>query len=315
MISNDHISSPYPSPAKMLLTLVAFLVAGGIASQLVVVVIMVMIYGDMSEVQYIITEMSSPGQHPELRTPILIIQAISSLVLFIVVPIAYAKFQRITLFSDFGVSFSKGFLFLFIPLLAVVVFPFISFVYEWNMTWTFPGAFGEWAVRQEEQLKEFTLIIMEMDGIMDVIVVFLIVGVIPAIGEEIVFRGLLQPNIHAIVKNHHVAIWMTAIIFGSIHFQFFGLMPRILLGVILGYLFYWSKSLVFPILFHLVNNGGQVILTYVLTRMGVADTTEQENPFPFTIAVISLVIGTMLLIFIRKSFRTYELENHLQNRE
>jgi hypothetical protein len=93
---------------------------------------------------------------------------------------------------------------------------------------------------------------------------FFLVAVVPAIGEEMLFRGVLQPVFIRVFKNKHIGIWLTAFVFSFIHFQFFGFVPRLLIGVFLGYLFAFTGNLWYSIVAHMANNGIAVVGYYLL---------------------------------------------------
>ncbi len=126
----------------------------------------------------------------------------------------------------------------------------------------------------------------------------LMIAILPAIGEEFFFRGILQRLFSEWFKNIHVAIFITAFIFSAIHFQFFGFFPRFLLGLYLGYLFYWSGNLWIPIVVHFINNALVVILAYISAN-GYADIDYET--FGSTNNTLILLLTTVLisaLIFI-----------------
>ena len=102
------------------------------------------------------------------------------------------------------------------------------------------------------------------DGPAELLLNLLTVGVVAALGEELVFRGIVQQQMNKFVQNPILSIWITAIIFSAIHMQFVGFLPRMILGAGLGYLFYWSRSLWLPILVHFLFNSLQVVAYYFL---------------------------------------------------
>lgn len=104
--------------------------------------------------------------------------------------------------------------------------------------------------------------LLVMDSPWELLSTIVVVAILPALGEELIFRGIVQPQLQRWLRNHHSAIWLTALLFGIIHFQFEGLLPRMFLGAILGYLFYWSKSLWAPMAAHFFFNGIQVLAQY-----------------------------------------------------
>ena len=88
-------------------------------------------------------------------------------------------------------------------------------------------------------------------------------AVLPAIGEELIFRGVFQKIFYDFFKSGHMAIWVTAFLFSALHFQFYGFIPRLILGLVFGYLFFWSGTLWLPVLSHFVNNAVPVIGVYI----------------------------------------------------
>ena len=130
----------------------------------------------------------------------------------------------------------------------------------------------------------------------------------PAIGEEFFFRGVLQRLFSEWFRNAHVAIIVTAFIFSAIHFQFYGFIPRFLLGLFLGYMFYWSGTLWLPIIIHFINNGLAVLVAFLAARglLNVDFETfgSSENWF---VNVSSIVIISAL-IFLLFRLRKIELK-------
>src|SRR3546814_13936990 len=90
---------------------------------------------------------------------------------------------------------------------------------------------------QEEVMKDLTNVFLKADGWGGFFVNMLVIAVIPAIGEELMFRGALQKILTNWTRNAHWAIFLTAFAFAFIHFQFFGFLPRFMLGMLFGYLF------------------------------------------------------------------------------
>ena len=130
-----------------------------------------------------------------------------------------------------------------------------------------------------------------------------LMAVLPALAEELSFRGTLQQVLaesqESRVKSH-IAIWVTAFIFSAIHMQFYGFVPRMLMGAMFGYLFVWSGSLWIPIVMHFVNNGVAVVAYYVLGENSSADTIGTSTTW--WLGVVSLMITSLgLLIFYRRT--------------
>ena len=131
---------------------------------------------------------------------------------------------------------------------------------------------------------------------------FLIIAILPGIGEELVFRGLLQPQLHRATGNAHIAIWISAILFSAIHMQFFGFVPRVLLGALFGYLYLWSGNLIIPMFAHFMNNGFSVLMLY-LHQLGIVDIdieTTEAAPWPAVIGFSIITFG--LMVYLKKLF-------------
>lgn len=176
----------------------------------------------------------------------------------------------------------------------------LSIVGEWNMNIDYPdGNFENWAKASEETLKVLTEYITNFQSTSHFIVGFITIAIIPAIIEELLFRGVLQNLFNYATKNPHIAIWISAIIFGTIHMQFYGVFPRILLGALFGYLYFWSGNLLIPMLAHFLNNGIGVTIYYLYQKGAMGITPEQLDsaaPLPFVIGS-ALILSFLLFYF------------------
>ena len=142
--------------------------------------------------------------------------------------------------------------------LMILIIPLISFVLEWNMKIEFPQWLSDFNTNSEPILIAF----LNMNSSLDLIVNLIIMAIIPAIGEELFFRGFLQNSLISFVKNQHIAVLITSFLFSAIHFHLDGFFPRFMLGILLGYMFLWSSSLWIPILAHFTNNAIAVMISY-----------------------------------------------------
>jgi membrane protease YdiL (CAAX protease family) len=124
----------------------------------------------------------------------------------------------------------------------------------------------------------------------------LMIGVIASVGEELIFRGLLQKLLTQMVRNVHLAILITAVLFSAFHFQFFSFLPRFILGLILGYMMFYGQSIWYPILAHFVNNAMGVVY-YYFNSMGSADPMLEEIGTSTMIPVAAIVSLGLFLIF------------------
>ena len=195
------------------------------------------------------------------------------------------------------------------PILAIATvigtFSFLfvnAYFIEWNANFQFPefmSGFEEWARDLEEQLAAATEKFTSFNSFGQFLFGFFVIAILAGIGEEFLFRGVLQNSLHKWTKNSHVAIWITAFIFAAIHMQFYGLVPRMLLGAVFGYLYVWSGNIWYPIIAHIANNGIAVIMTYTMSDVNL-DETE-------AVPVIYQVIGVTVFIVFMFLFRNHYL--------
>jgi len=245
----------------------------------------------------LVEKISTPLQYPELRLPVLIMQGFATLVGLILIPSLY-------LYSFEGVS-TKAWLknspvsLVLVVILATIAFMGTNSVFiEWNANFTFPDFlkdFGAWARKREDLAAELTKFFTTFETTGDFILGLFVIALLPAIGEELVFRGMLQPEFYRVSGNHHVAIWITAFIFSAFHMQFFGFVPRMLLGALFGYLYLWSGNFWMPMIAHFVNNGFSVLMIYLYQKGTIPVDMESTDAAPlpivlgFTVAFIALM--------------------------
>lgn len=244
--------------------------------------------------------------HPQSHNLLLIIQAIAAFCAFIAAPLIYLRFVE----QRSVTSLSPGSPIWLTPalltiLLVIAFMPFNAIFIEWNSHVDLPGVFDkweQWAQAQESELAELTKRITQFESIPQLLIGLLVIALIPAVGEELVFRGLVQPKLFQLTRNVHVAIWLTGFIFSFIHIQFYGLIPRMLLGVLFGYLYAWSGNLLYPIIGHFTNNGFTLIMYYFYQRKAVPIDIEDTASVPLTFSIIGLIATTLLLISLKIYF-------------
>lgn len=249
----------------------------------------------------------------EKKAAILMLQGLGAFGGFIIAGLVYlVVVERIQLSALFSLKQINLWAIL-LTIVIVISFMFVNTVFiEWNMNFTFPGFLGgfeEWAREKEEELKLITDFLTEFNSFSQFIIVFIIVAVIPGIGEELIFRGILQNKFHLFFKNIHVAIIVTAILFSGFHMQFFGFLPRLFLGILFGYIYYWSGNIWYPILGHFINNGFTLILIYLYQTGYIGIDIDVQEPYPLNIILIFSVITIYMLFSFRKQFKYQKSAN------
>lgn len=147
----------------------------------------------------------------------------------------------------------------------IFLVPFLNAVVYWTQQIPFPDslkAVESQIAQWEEQAQQAEEMVLTTDKYLTFLMNLLIIAVLTAIGEEFLFRGVLQNIFSKVFKNPHAIIWTVGIIFSFMHFQFYGFFARAFLGAYLGYLLYYSKSIWVPVLAHLTQNAMGVISYY-----------------------------------------------------
>ena len=147
--------------------------------------------------------------------------------------------------------------------LIFIVQPIISFLSYYNEKLKLPefmNGIENWMQKMEKANAATMDFLMAGNSVTVLIINLIIIAVMAGLTEEIFFRGSMQQIFNKISNNYHVAVWVTAFIFSAIHLQFYGFVPRLLLGALLGYLFVWSRNLWVPIIVHFINNAMGVII-------------------------------------------------------
>lgn len=188
-------------------------------------------------------------------------------------------------------------------LLSLTLLPIVALLSQWNQTVKFPDALSglERQLQSWEAAAERIQSILLMKHTYPALIAnLLVMAVLPAFCEELMFQGTIQPLLTQWSKRPHVAVWLTALIFSFIHFEFYGFLPRLLLGAYLAYLFYWSRSLWLPILAHFLHNALSILIDFTLRGRGVStDNIRLTDFLGATPLVITCTVVTIMgLVFM-----------------
>jgi membrane protease YdiL (CAAX protease family) len=154
----------------------------------------------------------------------------------------------------------------YVLILSFLILPIIACLGYLNEQLTLPESMHKFEIlmqKMEEAAKMMTETLTANSTIPILLTNIILMSLLPALFEEFLFRGTIQPLFNKWFGNKHVAIIITAFIFSFIHFQFYGFLPRFLLGIYLGYLLILGKTLRLPILAHFMHNALSLIFDYV----------------------------------------------------
>jgi uncharacterized protein len=165
-----------------------------------------------------------------------------------------------------------------------------------------PKATQKWVENGENNVNGMLNNILTMKSPADLITPLFLVGVLAAVGEEVFFRGILQKFFIQIFKSAWPGIIFTGFIFSAIHMQFMGFIPRMVLGIVLGSLYWYTGSLYLSILGHFIFNSVTLFLVYF--KIADLDTKSSSSAAFISLGVTSLVIVVFLLNYLRKRSET-----------
>ena len=235
------------------------------------------------------------------------LQAVQTVCVFLIPAyLTVAIFDRpayITLRFHRGFSWQTG---ATVILLMLVASPGINLLGHLNEQMQLPAFLTDLEAQltaMEEAAAELTERFLQVNNIGGLVINLLVIALLPALAEETCFRCLCQTVILQDQRHRHLAIWVTAILFSAIHMQFYGFIPRMLIGALFGYLLVWSGSLWLPVLAHFVNNANAVILYYIVYHN--AKSTDGIDAFgtgdTLWVGIVSLVLTVVGIYLLRRS--------------
>lgn len=308
---------PVFSPLSSLVILILFLLAGLFLGNFFAFVVVYPFLGSLEAIEALTKD---PFAIEKSRLPLLLMQGATAFTLFLFVPYAFLHWEKrqgadserwaflaggarlngsaAKLPVQLGITF----------LLTFLVMPLNSLIAEWNQSFPLPEALAA----MEAKAAALTEMIVSFETPVELLLGVLIIGLIPGLGEEYLFRGIVQNKVRQIQPNIHLAIWVTAFIFSAVHFQFGGLLPRMLLGALFGYLYVWSGHLAVPVFAHFVNNTFSFILMGLHFKGELAFDIEavgQESPLG-GVVLSSAFAGFLLWYFHRISTPTTVKDAH-----
>jgi membrane protease YdiL (CAAX protease family) len=206
----------------------------------------------------------------------------------------------------------------FLTVLAVLVArPFLNLTVYLNERLVLPEfmhGLEAWMQQMEETARQLILQMLQADNAWILIFNIFLLGLLAAVGEEFMFRGVTQRVFEKLFRNPHAVIWTVAVIFSAIHLQFYGFVPRMLLGALMGYLLLWTKSLWVPVTAHFTNNAIGVLLSYFASGTKLEEQLESIGTgHTIWTAAVSLAMTWCLCLMIKRVIRVKS--SHRKNAE
>ncbi|MFA8433772.1 MAG: lysostaphin resistance A-like protein [Marinifilaceae bacterium] len=234
-------------------------------------------------------------------------QVMYSLGLFVIPPflLAYLFHHRISEYLCLNVS-AKRTKYVLAALLTILALPLINLMAEFNSHLSLPDFLSgveEWMRNSEENVKVITEKFLEMKTTGDLMINLFMIALIPALGEELLFRGIFQKLITKWTNNKHAGIILAAMAFSALHLQFFGFLPRMMMGILFGYLLIWTGSLWIPIVAHFINNSMAVIFYFLVARGYFPEEVNNigSTDNGWAASIISLALTGYLVFFFYRT--------------
>lgn len=230
-------------------------------------------------------------------------QSMSALGLLVVPGIIWSYYYDYnTNWQPLGLQHRSRFtVYLSVIALLLIVMPLIYAVYQANQQMKLPATWSalENSLQIAEQNSQKTIeLLLQANGWSGLMLNLFVIALLPAISEELIFRAVLQNIMRRFFGNPHLAIWLAAILFSAVHMQWYGFLPRMLLGALFGYLYFWSGQLSLAVLAHFVNNAVAVLFEYAAKNGSSPITETQLLESPWWLVLLSALFTGILLRYL-----------------
>jgi membrane protease YdiL (CAAX protease family) len=303
---SNLVHTRVPGTLGGLLVLIGFVIIGMAVGNILAIIILALLTS--SDVDSITALLTTLFEHPE-KVPngwlaMMVLQGTVHFFSYLLPSLLYWFYMEKKKLEDFNFRVKPaGSIWLLTCMLVLVFIPVNSLFIDWNSKMVFPGSWSwleKWMREKEDQNAMLTQFMTNYKQAGQLIIALIVIVLLPAVGEEVLFRGIIQRKLAQHWANVHVAIWISAAVFSAIHFQFFGFLPRMILGALFGYLYYWSGRLSVAILAHFINNGFVLVMMFLYNIKVLEINIEETKTMPFTSILASAVLTAGILYEIRK---------------
>lgn len=238
---------------------------------------------------------------PKYYTAIMVVQAISTFLIFFLPVYIFSMicYQKASDYLGFNLRFSSAQIFIVIGIL-LFTFPLSGALAELNKIIPITESFVKKFKGMETERQTMEAALIQINSFPKYLLSLLVIAICPALFEETFFRGGLQNFLTRWFKGPWGAIIITSILFSLIHLSFYGFLVRFALGVVLGMIYYYSRSLWMSILFHFLFNGVQVTILYAMNLSGSKMKPDIEEQFPIWMGLVAVVFLVYLFIQFRR---------------
>jgi MFS family permease len=183
----------------------------------------------------------------------------------------------------------------FALLIMIIAIPLVQYTGFLNRQVNLGPEMQRWIQTQEDQANKIIGYMLKNRAPKELILNLIFIALMAGIGEELFFRGVLQRMFIRWFRNPWVGILLTAVLFSAIHMQFLGFIPRFLMGVLLGAIYWYSGSMWVTIAAHFVYDAFIIIMVYFQPRL---TDPNAEMIDPGNIAVTALVSAALVAVLL-----------------
>jgi len=290
-------------PLSQLMFSIFVVIASFLAFMVISLIIAVPLFGIDSMLSFpAIDEMNNPESIMILKY----FQVVQSIGVFIVPPfiLGWLYHGKIAEYLNLNkkINFASV---LLVLVLSFSASPFINFIGEINANMQFPAWLSgveNWMKNAEDKAAEITEAFLKVESTGGLIFNIFMIAFLPSIGEELLFRGVIQRIFTNWTRNYHWGIWISALLFSALHMQFYGFIPRMFLGVLFGYLLVWSGSMWLPIIAHFINNAVAVVAMYLIDKELLSPEIEEigTTSDSYYMAAVSLLLIVVFMLMIKR---------------
>jgi len=296
------------SPSIQFLVSFIILLAVSVISVLIVLISARLIFGMGFNEINIESKLLLPGQIHYLK----FVQAFQHISIFLIPSLIISWLMSGSIITYQGMNRVPDlFTFFIVLILAISIIPVTGAAGILNSGLGLPewlSVVEEWMIKKEHQAVSITGWLIEAKGLGALSVNIIVLALVPAFGEEFLFRGILQQIFSKWFNSGHTAVWITSVIFSVVHLQFYGFIPRMILGLIFGYLFLWSSTIWLPLFAHFINNLIPVIGSYLVGWDRLKDGLVDGAPDRGWFVLFPALLVLLLMNVIRTTFKKRQRE-------
>lgn len=236
-----------------------------------------------------------------------------SIVMFVFPALAFSKYVTgswLGYFDRIPPLKSQAILYIFLAI--PLFFPLLIFLMKINSYLVLPESLShieQAIIEAENNAESLATAFLKMDSVGGLFFNLILIALLPAVGEELLFRGCIQKWLEKALNRPHLAIFIGGCVFSFFHFQFYGFLPRWAIGIFLGYLYYWGGHIIYPIIGHFFHNGMQVLAVYFNVSSVEEVGTQSLPDLDVSFLLTTFAFGSLFFIIAYLYKRAFKNES------